>query len=301
MIVCVLWWAYIQFWSNASEKEDVSAKREADWSFQKPKVPETKLTDQEECALCGSRKESMTGMFSGKDAIGIISVNDWYIMDLKIKSGNEKENRPEDTEGKKTTRTTVGKNGRVLERSSESLRGISEIVVDYGEDRVLSMEKASQILCQSCLEKLSEAMEVKCEEGKEPEPVDLVLIDFETMELYSVQEQYTKKSIRDYTLWMAHTGTLYVEGRILKLETVAILKADAYDKYVYRTDWKEKEEKEEPIRHMYELEVHTRGQRLTVEDQMIALSTCSSGNTNGRHLLICKVIKENTVEGSETE
>ena len=97
------------------------------------------------------------------------------------------------------------------------------------------------------------------------------------------------------------TGTLYVEGRILKLETVAILKADAYDKYVYRTDWKEKEEKEELIRHIYELAVHTRGQRLTVEDQMIALSTCSSGNTNGRHLLICKVIKENTVEGKQSE
>ena len=115
MIVCVLW-------SNASEKEDVSAKREADWSFQKPKVPETKLTDQEECALCGSRKESMTGMFSGKDAIGIISVNDWYIMDLKIKSGNEKGNMPEDTEGKNTTRTTVGKNGRVLEKVSGVFR-----------------------------------------------------------------------------------------------------------------------------------------------------------------------------------
>ncbi len=55
------------------------------------------------------------------------------------------------------------------------------------------------------------------------------------------------------------TGTLYVEGRILKLETVAILKADAYDKYVYRTDWKEKEEKEELIRHIYELAVHTWG------------------------------------------
>ena len=67
------------------------------------------------------------------------------------------------------------------------------------------------------------------------------------------------------------------------------------------TEKEEKEEKEELIRHIYELAVHTRGQRLTVEDQMIALSTCSSGNTNGRHLLICKVIKENTVEGSETE
>ena len=60
-------------------------------------------------------------------------------------------------------------------------------------------------------------------------------------------------------------------------------------------------QKEQLIRHIYELAVHTWGERLTVEDQMIALSTCSSGNTNGRHLLICKVIKENTVEGSETE
>mgnify|MGYP000543082859 CR=1 FL=1 len=53
------------------------------------------------------------------------------------------------------------------------------------------------------------------------------------------------------------TGTLYVEGRILKLETVAILKADAYDKYVYRTDWKEKEEKEAEVGlgHLQELTV----------------------------------------------
>ena len=81
---------------------------------------------------------------------------------------------------------------------------------------------ASQILCQSCLEKLSEAMEVKCEEGKEPEPVDLVLIDFETMELYCVQEQYTKRSIRDYTLWMAHTeDTLEINAVYTPVRTEA--------------------------------------------------------------------------------
>lgn len=229
MIVCALWWAHIQFWSDASEtKAAVSMDKKVDWTYQQPEVPETKLTDQEECALCGSRKGSMTGMFSGKDAIGIISVNDWYIMDLKIKSGDEKGNMPEDTEGQDTTRTTVGKNGRVLERSSESIRGISEIVVDYGEDRVLSVEKASQILCQDCLEKLSEAMEVKCEEGKEPEPVDLVLIDFETMELYSVQEQYTKRSIRDYTLWMTHTeDTLEINAVYTPIRTGAEENIDA--------------------------------------------------------------------------
>lgn len=105
-------------------------QREKQTGLQKPKVPETKLTDQEECALCGSRKGSMTGMFSGKDAIGIISVNDWYIMDLKIKSGNEKGNMPEDTEGKNTTRTTVGKKEEFWS-SSQKVSGVfQEIVVD---------------------------------------------------------------------------------------------------------------------------------------------------------------------------
>ncbi len=71
---------------------------------------------------------------------------------------------------------------------------------------------------KSCLE----AMEVKCEEGKEPEPVDLVLIDFETMELYCVQEQYTKRSIRDYTLWMAHTeDTLEINAVYTPVRTEA--------------------------------------------------------------------------------
>lgn len=55
------------------------------------------------------QKRKYDGDVQRKDAIGIISVNDWYIMDLKIKSGNEKGNMPEDTEGKNTTRTTVGK------------------------------------------------------------------------------------------------------------------------------------------------------------------------------------------------
>lgn len=50
----------------------------------------------------------------------------------------------------------------------------------------------------------------------------LVLIDFETMELYSVQEQYTKKSIRDYTLWMAHTeDTLEINAVYTPVRTEA--------------------------------------------------------------------------------
>ena len=64
------------------------------------------------------------------------------------------------------------------------------------------------------------------------------------------------------------TGTLYVEGRILKLETVAILKADAYDKYVYRTDWKEKEEKEDSPESAAKEQTAVSEEELDLEDDI---------------------------------
>lgn len=35
-------------------------------------------------------------------------------------------------------------------------------------------------------------------EGEAPQPRDLCLVDFQTLELYSLQEQYARYYIRDY-------------------------------------------------------------------------------------------------------
>ena len=41
-------------------------------------------------------------------------------------------------------------------------------------------------------------MEVFCEETQKPKPRDLVLVDFQTLELYAIQEHNAGYFIRDY-------------------------------------------------------------------------------------------------------
>ena len=60
------------------------------------------------------------------------------------------------------------------------------------------MKKVQNHLCQECLDKLVEIMEVFCEETQKPKPRDLVLVDFQTLELYAIQEHNAGYFIRDY-------------------------------------------------------------------------------------------------------
>lgn len=97
-----------------------------------------------------------------------------------------------------------------------------------------------------------------------------------------------------------YTGTVYLPDRVLKIETAAILSADAYDKYLYRVNWTGVENRQELISHIYDTAQYTRGDALDGKDQIIALSTCSSGYTNARHILICRVTEvDYAEEGSE--
>ncbi len=65
-----------------------------------------------------------------------------------------------------------------------------------------------------------------------------------------------------------------------------VLTVDAYDKYIYRTQWDNVSERQELLKRIYEQAQYTRGEELTTEDQMVALSTCSTSGTNARHVLI---------------
>ena len=53
-------------------------------------------------------------------------------------------------------------------------------------------------MCQTCLDKLLEVMESYGEERKESRAKDVCLVDFQTLELYSLQEHYISHYIRDY-------------------------------------------------------------------------------------------------------
>ena len=42
------------------------------------------LDNKEECCLCGSNSRSLMGMYRGKDDMGIISLNNWYVLDMGV-------------------------------------------------------------------------------------------------------------------------------------------------------------------------------------------------------------------------
>ena len=42
------------------------------------------LDNKEECCLCGSNSRSLMGMYRGKDDLGIISLNNWYVLDMGV-------------------------------------------------------------------------------------------------------------------------------------------------------------------------------------------------------------------------
>ena len=68
--------------------------------------------------------------------------------------------------------------------------------------------------CQDCLDKLLAVMETYGPaRGKNQSPEDLCLVDFQTLELYSLQEQYISYYIRDYYVRMDQTdGGMEVEA-----------------------------------------------------------------------------------------
>lgn len=87
------------------------------------------------------------------------------------------------------------------------------------------------------------------------------------------------------------TGTLSLPDKIYSLEIVAVLSADAYDNVMYTAGANSSSQMKSLIGRINELAIFKRGSALTQSDKILALSTCSSGYTNARTILICRMTK----------
>ena len=161
------------------------------WERQEQSPADSALDDLAECYLCGNHNRSLMSMFRGRDDLGVICVNDWYVMDMQI--------RNLDGMGGGGSGWTVGAEGACsfhTDRNPE--RGISEVTVEYGTNSIFDVKKVQDHLCQTCLDKLLEVMDCYGYEGEESGARDICLVDFHTRELYSLQEHYISHYIRDY-------------------------------------------------------------------------------------------------------
>ena len=96
----------------------------------------------------------------------------------------------------------------------------------------------------------------------------------------------------DQTYFLEHRyGNLFYEGKDHGVEFIAFLEIDAYDSTVYRVAVPE-DVREEYLENLLEKATHTRNVEMSIEDNIVLLSTCTSESTNGRHVLVGRITDE---------
>lgn len=167
------------------------------WEFVTPEPAESHLKDKKKCWMCGNDDRSLIDLFRGSDDLGILCVNNWYVLAMNIRS-LDKDGQPLPTSGMSLGMTTTGEGGCVFKTETNPDRGISQVTVEYRKNSNFDVEKVQDNLCQTCLNKLLEVMEVYGNKEDDLVPRDLCLIDFQTMELYSLQDFHITYFVRDY-------------------------------------------------------------------------------------------------------
>ncbi|MCI8582553.1 MAG: hypothetical protein HFH13_05425 [Dorea sp.] len=84
----------VRKWSDNRNAEEVETtqenRREAvDVNFEGMK---SELNDTKECYLCGNNDRSLMWYYRKFDTIGLISLNDWYVLDFPLKNYDRKGN-----------------------------------------------------------------------------------------------------------------------------------------------------------------------------------------------------------------
>lgn len=155
---------------------------------------DSKLENIDECYLCGNAAESLMGYYRKFDTVGIVELNEWYVLDLRLKEYDSEGNPTEDSSGTSTSfGNTSGMNYYV---NAVPSRGMSNVTLESSND-TFDKSVIENNLCQDCLDKVTDSLEGYFEEGKE-EYLPFCLVDFETLDIYPVQKMNRAYSVRDY-------------------------------------------------------------------------------------------------------
>ena len=179
----------IAYYASAHEQtssQPVSTKHRADIDVTFDDL-RSSLENTSECYLCGNAEESLMSYFRNFDTIGLISLNDWYVIDF-----------PDGTPS----------------------RGMASIDVTLPENYEIDTNMLENHLCQNCLSKVAASLEYRKTDGENKEAIPLCIVDFKTLEIYSLQDYWRAYFVRDYYVEMdfddniVRTEVFYLPERI---------------------------------------------------------------------------------------
>ncbi len=164
---------------------------------------ESILEDEGECYLCFNSDRSLMGYYRKFDTIGLISLNDWYVVDFGLRECGGQGNALEhDNAHTSTHMTNTGEVSIMI--SSSPVRGMASVNVSLPENYKPDIKMLREHLCQVCLDKVIDSLEISKWKYEKKQAIPLCLVDFETLEIYSLQDWHMGCSIRDYWVDMRY-------------------------------------------------------------------------------------------------
>lgn len=146
------------------------------------------IEEQKEVLFMREKQKSMMAYYRKFDTIGIISLSDWYVMDLGLQEYEEQENISENDPHISFRMTNLG--GVSIIESSAPDRGMATMDISLSQNCEPDTQILQKNLCQNCLNHMMDALA--------PSAYPLCLVDFQTLQIYSLQDCYVGYSIRDY-------------------------------------------------------------------------------------------------------
>lgn len=88
------------------------------------------------------------------------------------------------------------------------------------------------------------------------------------------------------------TGTLILPDRVCRIELFASMEVNAYDRKIFDPDKSRRGAMDSFLKYVLENAVQYRDIGVTAADQVIALTTCSDISTNGRFILLGRLVEQ---------
>ena len=200
LITLCLLFVFIHFSLFVNSKSTNDEEIQFNKSYTTMDPIESKLHNTDECYLCGTAPESLMGYYRNFDTIGVIALNEWYVLDLRMQSYDENGNPKKDISY--STMATTNTAGMKSSINATPSRGLSRATIS-STNGMFDKSVVQNHLCQTCLDKVVDTMEGYFEEGKE-EYLPFCLVDFSTLELYPMQKMNLGYTVRDYWIDLDH-------------------------------------------------------------------------------------------------
>lgn len=203
LIFCIM--IFLLFWNTGdSTAEYTSAQNNT--SYMECGQIESKLQDQDSCYLCGTAPESLMGYYRKFDTIGIIGLNEWYVLDLRLQEYDENGKPVAASSG--TSYSSGNTGGINYSVNATPSRGMTHATLSSNADPFIHTTVQNH-LCQLCLDKVTNTLNGHFENGKEFY-LPFCLVDFSTLELYPMQKTNIAYFVRDYWVELNHADN-YIE------------------------------------------------------------------------------------------